>query len=153
MITVDVQYACPAAPPPGTGEFRTWVASTLAGRRDRAELTIRIVGEDEGRELNERWRHKHGPTNVLSFPASGTAEQVPEFLGDIVICAPVVAREAQTQHKAETAHWAHLVVHGTLHLLGYDHECERDAQEMESIEISILDTLGFGNPYQACADE
>lgn len=114
------------------------------------ELTIRVVGAAESRKLNRTWRGKDKPTNVLSFPAlpvgNGRHELVPE-LGDLAICAPVVAREAREQGKPAQAHWAHMVVHGVLHLLGYDHEVDRDAQIMEAREADILAGLGYSNPY------
>lgn len=112
------------------------------------ELTIRIVDEVEAQQLNETWRQRTGPTNVLSFPY-----ECPEcienlgLLGDIVICAPLVAREAAEQQKSGHAHWAHLVIHGTLHLLGYDHTDDSQAQAMENLEIRILHNLGYPNPY------
>lgn len=114
-------------------------------------LTIRIVGAAESRVLNRTWRGKDKPTNVLSFPAAevpvrpGNKEQLP--LGDLAICAPVVAREAREQGKELRAHWAHMVVHGVLHLLGYDHENDRDAHVMESSEVKILAQFGYANPY------
>src|SRR5690606_500913 len=111
------------------------------------ELSIRIVDRDEIQALNAQYRHKNTPTNVLSFPCElPPAVDVP-LLGDIVICAQVVQEEAAAQHKAELSHWAHMVVHGTLHLLGYDHMDDAEANEMESLEIEILNTLGFANPY------
>ena len=146
-ITVDVQNASVHTDLPGTDEILKWVCAALARRRERAELTVRIVDEPEGRELNEHWRHKNGATNVLSFPAETPGALLPELLGDIVICAPIVATEAAQQHKPLSAHWAHMIVHGTLHLLGYDHIKEADAEAMERLEISILKTLGYPNPY------
>ena len=121
-----------------------------AGRRRRSAVTIRVVGAAESRHLNRTWRGKDKPTNVLSFPGGdelvqGTAQLLP--LGDLAICAPVVAREAREQRKLPTAHWAHMVVHGLLHLLGHDHENDRDAHEMESLEVQLLAGFGFSNPY------
>ncbi len=120
-------------------------------RRPRS-LTIRIVGAAESRRLNRTWRGKDKPTNVLSFPAEPlTADCGPQIadapLGDLAICAPVVAREAREQGKPLTAHWAHMVVHGVLHLLGYDHENDRDAERMERTEISLLRGFGYADPY------
>jgi len=109
---------------------------------------VRIVDEPEMRELNARYRHKDYPTNVLSFPAELPPGVDVPLLGDIVICAPVVNREATEQHKAPRAHWAHMLVHGTLHLLGHDHERERDAAVMEALERRILAGLKFPDPYQ-----
>ncbi len=111
------------------------------------ELTIRIVDEAEARQLNERWRQRKGPTNVLSFPFEGAEGIDIPLLGDLVICAPLVEREAAEQQKSRNAHWAHLVIHGTLHLLGYDHIDEQKAQVMESLEIRVLHDLGYPNPY------
>lgn len=149
-LEVDVQYAADgAAGLPATRAVEAWVAGALAGRRAGAQLTVRIVGEAEGRELNERYRGRSGPTNVLSFPFETPELLQPPLLGDVVLCAPVVAREAAAQGKAPEAHWAHLVVHGVLHLLGYDHEAAREAAAMEALETAILASLGFPDPYAA----
>ena len=117
------------------------------------ELTIRVVGEAESAELNERYRHKRGPTNVLAFPseplpAEGAEDELLP-LGDLVICAPVVAREAAEQGKTLEAHWAHIVIHGALHLVGYDHETDAEAGEMEGRERELLAALGIADPYAA----
>ena len=145
--TVSVDNASREAGVPAEAELAGWATAALAGRRAGAELTIRIVDEAEGAELNATYRHKQGATNVLSFPA-GLPPGVPlALLGDLVICAPVVAREAREQGKPAEAHWAHLVVHGCLHLLGYDHEDEVQAQEMESLERAILSDMGYPDPY------
>ncbi len=117
--------------------------------RTGTSLSIRIVGAAESRRLNAAWRGKDKPTNVLSFPSGvtrGTAGE-PYPLGDLIICAPVVAREAREQAKTPAAHWAHMVVHGVLHLLGYDHEIDRDAQVMEARERNLLAKFGYSNPY------
>lgn len=145
-IELDLQIATDFEPLPGPDQFRRWAEAALSGR-DEAELTVRLVGLAESRELNARYRRKDSATNVLSFPAD-----VPEgiklpLLGDVVICAPLVVREAGDQGKAPLDHWAHLTVHGILHLLGYDHQSEAEAREMESLEIRLLDGLGIGNPY------
>ena len=144
---VSVDNASREAGVPGEAEFVRWIAAALAGRRDGAELAIRIVDESEGAELNSTYRGKQGPTNVLSFPAELPAGVPLALLGDLVICAPVVAREAREQGKAPEAHWAHLVVHGCLHLIGYDHERETEAEEMESLERGILAGMGYPDPY------
>ena len=146
-IVVDVQYAAEQRGLPDQAQITHWVEAALAGQRTEAELTVRIVDEEEGRELNEHWRGGSGATNVLSFPAGDEQTVVPELLGDIVICAPLVSREAAGQGKTEEAHWAHLVIHGVLHLLGFDHVTEHDAAVMESLEIEKLNRLGYGNPY------
>lgn len=132
---------------PDQPEFKRWVAAALAGRRPEAEVAIRIVDETEGALLNGTYRHTQGATNVLSFPAELPAGVPLPLLGDLVICAPVVAREAQEQRKPLEAHWAHLVVHGCLHLLDFDHEDETEALEMEALERSILAGMGYPDPY------
>lgn len=133
---------------PSQTELSLWVTAVLEGRMDEAELTIRIVGNEESQQLNHDYRGKDKPTNVLSFPFEAPAEIALPLLGDLIICAPVVTLEAQAQNKTLQAHWAHMVVHGTLHLLGYDHIDDADAEEMESLETQIITQLGFTNPYQ-----
>lgn len=145
--TVDIQYACARTGLPDMRQIRKWVKAALAGTTSPVELTVRIVGEAEGAELNRRWRRRAGSTNVLSFPAAELAQVAPEPLGDIVICAPVVQREAREQGKKSEAHWAHMVVHGTLHLLGFDHKRAADARTMECFEARVLERLGYPNPY------
>ena len=146
-VTLDVQYEVEAGP--DEDDIRRWVEAVMAAEQNAAdvELTVRIVGVEEIAELNERYRHKTGPTNILSFPFEAPPGVELNLLGDLVIAAPVVASEAQEQQKTETAHWAHMVVHGTLHLLGYDHQDPVAAEDMEAREIYILQTLGFTNPY------
>ena len=148
-IAVDVQFAAkPGNRLPAKKQIITWVNTVLKGISEPAGVTIRIVDEEEGKTLNERWRSgKKGPTNVLSFPAGDDAFGEPGYLGDIVICAPVILREAEQQGKSGSAHLAHMVIHGLLHLQGYDHENESDARVMEALEIEKLEQLGFGNPY------
>ena len=148
-MSIEVEVQQIAASGPSQQDISRWVAAVLqAEGRDDAELTVRIVEELESAELNEQYRHKNGPTNVLSFPFECPPEVELNLLGDLVICAPVVQREAREQHKQEQAHWAHMVVHGTLHLLGYDHLHQDEAEAMESREISIMEVLGFDNPYR-----
>ena len=134
---------------PEDEDIRRWVEAVLADadRTGNTELTVRIVDEDEIRQLNQTYRHQTGPTNVLSFPFEAPPEVDLDLLGDLVIAAPVVAREAREQGKPEIAHWAHLVVHGTLHLLGLDHQTPAEAEAMEAREVRILQALGFPNPY------
>ena len=147
-LDLDLQIALDLPGLPAESDFRRWAEAALAGAgyaRD-AELTIRVVNEAEGAALNEIYRHKPGPTNVLSFPFAAPPEVESALLGDIVICAPVVLREAVVQSKTPDAHWAHLVAHGVLHLLGYDHD-ETQAEAMESLEILILAGLGYPDPY------
>jgi probable rRNA maturation factor len=144
-VTLDVvlRYRTRRPWAPGPASLRRW-ARLAAGDR-RGELGIRVVGSHESRALNARWRGRAKPTNVLSFPAA------PELgggqLGDLVVCAPVVAREAREQGKPLAAHWAHMIVHGTLHLLGFDHERAADARRMEGRERALLARLGVADPY------
>ena len=147
MIDLDLQMASDAAGVPVEAEFRRWTEAALSGRRTEAELTIRVVDEAESAELNQAYRHKQGPTNVLSFPFEAPPGVELPLLGDIVICAPVVAREAAEQGKAPAAHWAHMTVHGCLHLLGYDHIEIGEAEAMESLERDALSALGYPDPY------
>jgi probable rRNA maturation factor len=146
-VTLDVQCEVEAAP--DEDDIRRWVEAVLAAEKNVAdvELTVRIVGIDEITDLNARYRHKTGPTNILSFPFEAPPGVELNLLGDLVIAAPVVVEEAREQHKTEMAHWAHMVVHGTLHLLGYDHQIPAEAEDMEACEIRILQSLGYSNPY------
>ena len=145
--SVDVQFATEASALPAAKMIRQWAQAALDGVEGRSELTVRIVDEAESAELNHTYRHVSGPTNVLSFPFEAPGPLRISLLGDVVICAPVVEREAREQGKPAEAHWAHMVVHGTLHLLGYDHQEEGDASRMESEERQILAALGFPDPY------
>jgi probable rRNA maturation factor len=133
---------------PAEAQFDSWVRRVLAGRLDEVQLTIRITDESEIRELNATYRGKDKPTNVLSFPFEAPPGVELPLLGDIIICAQVVAAEAQAQGKPLEAHWAHMVIHGTLHLLGYDHIDEAEAEQMEGLEIELLTGLGYANPYE-----
>ncbi len=146
-VEVDVQYAAKSKALPGAAEIRAWARAAIAGRRVEAELSIRVVDEVEMTALNRTFRGCDQPTNVLSFPFDKMPGVDIPLLGDVVVCAPVVSREARQQGKAERAHWAHMVVHGTLHLLGYDHGEPADAEVMEQMEKDILDSLGYGDPY------
>lgn len=152
-LELDLQIACEAPHLPAETDFVHWVNAALqaAGYQPPAglptEITLRIVDRDESQNLNHTYRGKDKPTNVLSFPFDGP-EGVPlALLGDLVICAPLVAQESQEQNKTGQAHWAHLVVHGTLHLLGFDHVEEDEAAEMEALEVQILASLGIADPY------
>lgn len=148
-LTVDIQSAT-ADPVPDEDDIRRWIAAALAagGHAGDTEVSLRLVDNAEMIALNQRFRDKPQPTNVLSFPADlPPALQLP-LLGDIVICAPVIAAEAAAQGKAASAHWAHMLVHGTLHLLGHDHMDAHEAKQMESIETRILAELGFPCPYR-----
>ena len=140
MSGVHIQRAVPAAGIPSAASLRAW-AETARGQK-KGEITIRIVDADEGRALNRDWRGKDYATNVLSFPF-----EEPGYLGDIVICAEVVAREAVEQRKTPRAHWAHLVVHGVLHLMGHDHIADDEAEKMEALERKLLSRMEFSDPY------
>ncbi len=145
-INLDVQREVTALPK--DEELLAWVNETLTSEQhSETELTIRFVDEKESAELNEQYRHKTGSTNVLSFPFEVPDEVELSLLGDLVICADVVKRQALEQKKEELAHWAHMVVHGTLHLLGYDHLTDAEADVMETKEIKILSQLGYADPY------
>ena len=151
-LDVAVGYAAPRAGVPAAVSFRKWVAAALEGRIREADLAIRIVGSKEGRALNHHYRGKDYATNVLSFPAE-LPEGLPKgvklpLLGDLVLCAPVIAREAKEQKKPLAAHYAHLSVHGALHLLGWDHQDTREADCMEQLERAILAGLGIDDPYR-----
>lgn len=134
---------------PGPALMRRWLRAALSPRREAAELSVRIVDEAESAALNARYRHRSGPTNVLSFPADLPDDIPLPLLGDLVICAPIVIREAREQHKAPNAHWAHMLVHGALHLIGYDHIDDSDAEVMEALETEILVAMAFPPPYTA----
>ncbi len=149
-VVVDVQRADDLPEEyitPAQEKLELWSRAALAHYAKDSELSIRLVGREESQALNKNYRQKDKPTNVLSFPADFPEALNIPLLGDIIICAPVIAAEAQEQHKALDAHWAHMVVHGTLHLLGYDHINDDDAEEMESLETNILVSLGFPEPY------
>ncbi|MHC8441599.1 MAG: rRNA maturation RNase YbeY [Candidatus Eutrophobiaceae bacterium] len=154
-IVLSVRCVCTEVDVPSEAQLQRWVALAVEEGSDSVRsvsepcaLAILIVGEAEGQELNRCWRKKDAPTNVLSFPAGSMPGFGSKLLGDLVLCAPVVAQEALAQGKELTAHWAHLTIHGTLHLLGYDHERERDAEKMEALEIRLLGCLGYRDPYQ-----
>lgn len=146
-LDVAVSYALPRKGIPAANSFRQWVAAALKGRIREADLAIRLVDAKEGRSLNRHYRGRDYATNVLSFPAELPEGVKLPLLGDLVICAPVVAREAREQKKPLSAHYAHLTVHGVLHLLGWDHEDEREAECMEQLEREILATMGIADPY------
>jgi probable rRNA maturation factor len=146
-ITIDVQYASGNSDIPDKKKLTRWAEACLESFVEDAELTIRIVGEEEISRLNKTWRGFDMPTNVLSFPAGGN-EIVPQLLGDVVICAPIINKEASEQNKTLDAHWAHMVIHGILHLMGYDHTHKHDAEEMEALEIKKLKLLKYPDPYK-----
>jgi probable rRNA maturation factor len=153
MNQIEIQTIFKSSGQPDQEQIQQWVDAALDGFNQDTEIVVRIVDEQESAELNEQYRHKSGPTNILSFPF-----EVPEgielnLLGDLVVCAPVLEKEALEQHKALTDHWAHIIVHGVLHLLGYDHIDETQAELMESMEITILNQLTIKNPYIQDNDE
>ena len=147
-LALDLQIATDNAQLPSQAEFESWVKTALGDTMEQAELTIRIVDASESQMLNSTYRGKDKPTNVLSFPFEAPPEIELPLLGDLVICASVVENEALEQHKPLTAHWAHMVVHGCLHLLGYDHIDDIEAEEMESLETQLIEGLGFTDPYK-----
>ncbi|BAW81147.1 hypothetical conserved protein [Candidatus Nitrosoglobus terrae] len=150
---VHIQHAIAGEEIPLKIDFQRWVRAALSNYLKNAEVLIRIVGEDEMIALNQQYRYKEGATNILSFPYENLIPCKISFLGDIVICAPVVMREALEQGKDEKAHWAHLVIHGVLHLLGFDHQQETEAEHMESLEIAILKSLGYPHPYESIYED
>ena len=137
---------------PSEQDFQKWLSDTVSQFQPDAEVTIRLVDEKESHELNLEYRGKDKPTNVLSFPFEAPPGIELDLLGDLVICKQVVEKEAQEQNKSLSAHWAHMVVHGALHLLGYDHIEDDEAEEMESLETDIMQSMGFDDPYAAEKD-
>jgi probable rRNA maturation factor len=155
MNNVDIQIVSAFANLPSEQQIQRWVDTALAEINRDTEIVVRIVDEPESAELNQNYRHKQGATNILSFPI-----EIPEgidleldLLGDLVVCAPVLAQEALQQDKTLEHHWAHIIIHGVLHLLGYDHLDDEQAEEMEHKEITLLHTLHIGNPYQQVAEQ
>lgn len=146
-LQVDIESAS-AEPAPEEEDIRSWIRAALTDRQQDTEISVRLVDIPEMTELNKAYRGKAGPTNVLSFPAALPEELELPLLGDIVICVPVVQREAVEQGKPHDAHWAHMTVHGTLHLLGYDHLEDEEAQAMEAMETAILASLHYPCPYE-----
>lgn len=152
MNSVEIQTIFESAGQPNEQQMQQWIDTALADVNRDTEIVVRIVDESESAELNEQYRHKQGATNILSFPV-----EIPEgidlnLLGDLVICAPVLEQEAQQQDKPLTHHWAHIIIHGVLHLLGYNHLDDEEAEEMESKEIALLQQLNIPNPYQQVND-
>lgn len=147
-MIIDLQIACEQETGLPTAEqIEQWATAAVQPQSDEVEMTVRIVDEAESHDLNLTYRGKDRPTNVLSFPFECPDEVELPLLGDLVICRQVVEREAQEQDKPVMAHWAHMVVHGSLHLLGYDHIEDDEAEEMESLEAQIMTGLGFADPY------
>jgi len=148
MLQLDLQIACEHVGLPSTHLFERWAQAALeAVNQSRQELTIRITEQEEIHALNRTYREKDKPTNVLSFPFESIPGIDDETLGDIVICKSVVESEANEQNVPTEAHWAHLVIHGILHLCGYDHISDEEADQMETLETSVLSDLGYANPY------
>ncbi len=156
IAQIDLQSASEHENCPSLTQLSKWVDAALkaalqeqneSAHEQGYELTVRIVDEEESQQLNHQYRGKNKPTNVLSFPFEAPPGIELNLLGDLVICAPIVEREALDQSKSEISHWAHMVVHGTLHLMGYDHIEDDEAEVMESLEVSILASLGYPDPY------
>jgi len=153
-IEIDLQVASTEKGIPTSDDIERWVSTTLNHPQVQCilasiEVSVRIADKPESQRLNREYRQQDKPTNVLSFPAELPEELALPLLGDLVICAPVVREEAIAQQKELTAHWAHMVIHGTLHLLGYDHIEDEDAEQMESLETTIVQLLGFSAPYES----
>jgi probable rRNA maturation factor len=146
-LEVKVTYAARRPWVPRRAQFEIWARAVLAGLSGHSVLSVLVVGSARSRSLNSRYRRKDKSTNVLSFSGPGPGPDGRNYLGELVICAPVVAREALVQRKSRESHWAHMTVHGALHLLGFDHEQDAEAAKMTAREIQILDRLGFSNPY------
>ncbi|WP_121876699.1 rRNA maturation RNase YbeY [Umboniibacter marinipuniceus] len=146
-LTVDLDNSADLSAP-SLDAFQRWIAAALQDHRSEAEVSIRIVGCAESQALNLQYRGKDKPTNVLSFPTDFPSGLEIPLLGDLVICQPLVEQEAAEQRKLVSAHWAHLTIHGTLHLLGYDHIDDAEADIMESLETKILTTMGYPPPYE-----
>lgn len=146
---IDIESNSRSRRIPATELLESWITAALNSQQlEEAEVSLYIVDEDESQELNAEYRGKDKPTNVLSFPADIPEEVGIPLLGDLVVCAPVVEREAQEQGKTLDAHWAHMLIHGSLHLLGYDHVLDDEAEVMEALETEIITGLGFPAPYQ-----
>ncbi|BEI22470.1 rRNA maturation RNase YbeY [Vibrio fluvialis] len=149
-IELDLQLAVDSDDGlPTFEQFAIWLRAAVAPFQPQAEVTIRIVDEPESHQLNLEYRGKDKPTNVLSFPFEAPPGMELDLLGDLIICRQVVEQEAVEQNKPLLAHWAHMVVHGSLHLLGYDHIEDDEAEEMESLETEIMQNMGFEDPYLA----
>lgn len=149
MYQIDIETNTSSQKLPAVAALEAWITAALKSQElDEAEVSLYIVDEAESQELNSQYRGKDKPTNVLSFPADIPEEVGIPLLGDLVVCAPVVEREAQEQGKTLEAHWAHMLVHGSLHLLGFDHIEDDEAETMEALETEIITGLGFPAPYQ-----
>jgi probable rRNA maturation factor len=154
QVILDLQIACENSEGlPTESDFQKWLDVVLPQFQEESEVTIRLVDDAESHQLNMTYRGKDKSTNVLSFPFEAPPGMELPLLGDLVICRQVVEKEAQEQQKELLAHWAHMVVHGSLHLLGYDHIVDEEAEEMESIEIEIMQSLGYPDPYIFIEDD
>jgi probable rRNA maturation factor len=153
MNSVEIQTIFASAEQPTEAQIQLWVDTALADINHDTEIVVRIVDEQESAELNEQYRHKQGPTNILSFPVEIPDGIDLDLLGDLVVCAPVLAQEAAQQDKPIAHHWAHIIIHGVLHLLGYDHLDDEQAEDMESKEIALLHQLNIPNPYTQAEDQ
>lgn len=149
VYLIDIQHATEAPFPVSDDEISQWVTATLTSHIDKAELTIRLVSVADIQHLNHTYRNKNSPTNVLAFPAHIPSNITLDYplLGDVIICPAILQEESISQNTALTAHWAHIIIHGVLHLLGYDHINDDDACRMQTREIKLLTKLGFSNPY------
>lgn len=147
MNYLELQVATTSNDYPTEAQFQLWLDTALAGREQDAEVVIRLVDHAESAELNSQYRHKNGPTNILSFPFEAPPGVELDLLGDLLVCAPLIVSEATEQNKLPLHHWAHITVHGVLHLLGYDHLDDQEAEQMEALEIDILHKLNIANPY------
>ena len=147
-VEIEIQRASSATNLPCDNDFQRWASSALLVN-EKTSVVIRLVDSDESRQLNRDYRGVDKPTNVLSFPFEAPIEIAGEFLGDMIICSPVVKQEARQQNKPLKAHWAHMVTHGMLHLQGYDHQDAQQAEQMERLERKILAKLGFADPYES----
>jgi probable rRNA maturation factor len=150
---IEIQAVFESAGQPDQQQIQLWVDTALDDYEQDTEIVVRIVDEQESAELNEQYRHKSGPTNILSFPVDLPEGIELDLLGDLVICAPVLEKEALEQNKLLAHHWAHIIVHGVLHLLGYDHIDDDEAELMENKEIAILNKLHINNPYTEVNDK
>ena len=150
-LEVDVCVECDTVPVPDVSNLSAW-ANAAYRSNEPASVCIKVVDHEESAALNAAYRQKSGPTNVLSFPLDEVIAPIDRLLGDIALCAPVIVAEAVTQHKPVDMHWAHMVIHGILHLQGYDHNDETDAAEMEQLEVDIMAGLGYKNPYEEADD-
>jgi probable rRNA maturation factor len=146
-LEMHASYAARRPWAPRPAQFARWAAVALGRAAQPIALSVRVVGAARSRSLNARYRGKDQPTNVLSFAGPGASPDGRNFVGELVICAPVVAREALSQGKSLESHWAHMTIHGVLHLLGFDHQSRGEARKMAAREVQILDRLGFADPY------